>query len=107
MAWPRPLAVPVAGILPPEPTLTMNPNDAIHAAQESGLSLPSPAWIFGCILFSLIGFAAWRYGKTAQNPRVRWLGVALMVYGYVAGPTWLLWGIGIALCGAIWWYGRS
>ena len=82
----------------------MNPTDALHAAQDAGLTLPSPAWIFGCVLFSLVGFAAWRYGKAAQNPRIRWLGVALMFYGYVAGPTWLLWGIGIALCGAIWWY---
>ena len=81
----------------------MDPTDALALAKDAGLTLPSPAWIFGCILFSLIGFAAWRYGKFVQRPRIRWLGVALMLYGYVTGPTWLLYGVGIALCVAVWW----
>jgi hypothetical protein len=82
----------------------MNPADTLELAKEAGLTLPSPAWIFGCILFSLLGFAAWRYGKFAQSPPIRWLGLALMLYGYVTGPTWLLYGVGLALCAAIWWY---
>ena len=41
----------------------MNPAATLQAAQEAGLTLPSPAWIFGCVLFGLLGFAAWRYGK--------------------------------------------
>ena len=55
----------------------MNPAETLELAKEAGLTLPSPAWIFGCILFSLIGFAAWRYGKFVQRPRIRWLGLAL------------------------------
>ncbi len=82
----------------------MDPKDALQAAQDAGLTLPSPAWIFGCLLFSLLGFAAFRYGKVVGRPAIRWLGVALMVYSYFTGPTWLLYGVGIALCGAIWWY---
>ncbi len=81
----------------------MNPADALHAAREAGLTLPSPAWIFGCLLFSLVGFAAWRYGKAVQSQAIRWLGVALMFYGYLTKPVWLLYGVGIALCVAIWW----
>jgi hypothetical protein len=81
----------------------MSPDDAFELAKQAGLVLPSPAWIFGCILFSLIGFGAWRYGKHVKSPRIRWLGLALMLYGYVAGPTWLLYGVGIALCVAVWW----
>ncbi len=81
----------------------MNPTEALQAAQDAGLTLPSPAWIFGCILFSLAGFAAWRYGKGVAQPRIRWLGLALMLYGYVTGPTWLLYVVGLALCAAIWW----
>ena len=81
----------------------MDPQDALELARSAGLTLPSPAWIFGCILFSLLGLAAWRWGKVVQRPRIRWLGVALMFYSYVTGPTWLLYGVGIALCGAIWW----
>ena len=82
----------------------MNPTEALQAAQDAGLILPSPAWILGCILFSLIGWVAWRWGKTMRNPRVKWLGLALMLYGYVAGPTWLLYGVGLALCAAVWWF---
>jgi hypothetical protein len=81
----------------------MNPSDALHAARDAGLTLPSPAWIVGCLLFSLVGFAAWRYGKVMQRPRIRWLGAALMLYSYVTGPTWLLYLVGAGLCGAIWW----
>lgn len=81
----------------------MNPQDAMRMAEGMGLTLPSPAWIFGCILFSLLGFAAWRYGKVVGRPPIRWLGVALMFYSYLTSPTWLLYGVGIALCVAIWW----
>jgi len=85
----------------------MNPADSIAAAQEMGLTLPSPAWIFGALVFGLAGFAAWRYGKAAERPRTRWLGMALMVYPYFAGSTWLLYGVGIAICAAIWWDHRG
>jgi len=81
----------------------MDPQDPLELAKSTGLALPSPAWILGCILFSLVGLAAWRWGKVVQRPRIRWLGVALMFYSYATGPTWLLYGVGIALCGAIWW----
>jgi len=91
-------ASPAAGTLAP-----MDPQDALELARSSGLVLPSPAWIFGCILFSLVGLAAWRWGKVVQRPRIRWLGVGLMFYSYATGPTWLLYGVGIALCGALWW----
>ena len=82
----------------------MTPEEMLDTAQDMGLTLPSAAWIVGCILFSLIGLVAWRWGKARRNPRVRWLGLALMLYGYVAGPTWLLYGAGVALCGAVWWF---
>ena len=87
----------------------MNFSDTLQLAQDMGLSLPSPAWIVGCILFSLVGMWAWYWGKARKEPRIRWLGLALMLYSYVTSPTWLLYGAGIALCGAIWWYrpGRS
>ncbi|MFL6695622.1 MAG: hypothetical protein ACJ8GJ_00550 [Vitreoscilla sp.] len=82
----------------------MNFSDALELGQDLGLTLPTPAWIFGCILFSLVGIGAWYYGKAAKVPRIRWLGLALMLYSYVTAPTWLLYGVGIALCVAIWWY---
>ncbi|MBS0317439.1 MAG: hypothetical protein JSR49_09985, partial [Proteobacteria bacterium] len=47
-----------------------------------GLTLPSPAYLFGAILFGLIGIAAWRWGKKTQRPAAKWLGVVLMFYPY-------------------------
>ena len=82
----------------------MTPEEMLQTAQDMGLTLPSPAWIVGCIVFSLAGLAAWRWGKVTGNKRVRWLGLALMLYGYVAGPTWLLYGAGVALCAAVWYF---
>jgi apolipoprotein N-acyltransferase len=81
----------------------MNPTTAVQTAHEMGFAFPSPAWIFGCILFGLVGLAAWRYGKVVERPRIRWLGVALMFYPYLTSRTWMLYGVGIALCAVIWW----
>ncbi len=81
----------------------MNPSDALQAAQEAGFKFPTPWWIFGCIVFGLVGLAAWRYGKVVRHPRTRWLGVALMFYPYLTQSTWLLYGVGFALCAVIWW----
>jgi hypothetical protein len=81
----------------------MKSTDALNAAHEMGLTLPSPAYILGAILFGLLGFAAWRYGKVVEHPRTRWLGVALMFYPYLVGRTWLLYLVGIAICAGIWW----
>jgi len=63
-----------------------------------GLELPTPAYIFGAILFSLIGIAAFRRGRKSERRRMLWLGVALMVYPYAISRTWLLYVIGVALC---------
>ena len=82
----------------------MDLSEALQLAQDAGLTLPSTAWIVGCIVFSLLGWIAWRWGRNMRNRRVKWLGLALMLYGYVAGPTWLLYGTGLALCAAVWWY---
>jgi hypothetical protein len=81
----------------------MTPQESIHLARGMGLTLPTPAYIFGAILFGLAGLAAWRYGKVVGHPRIRWLGVALMFYPYAISRTWLLYLVGFALCCAIWW----
>ncbi len=41
------------------------------------------------IFFSIIGYAAWRYGRQQQSGRHMLLGVALMGYGYVVPSLWL------------------
>jgi len=73
----------------------------LNSLQSLGLSLPSPAYIFGAVIFGLIGFAAYRIGKRAERPRTKWLGVALMLYPYATPEVWLLYAVGVALCVAV------
>jgi hypothetical protein len=78
--------------------------DDLQTLQTLGFTLPTPAYLIGMLLFSLIGFAAFRYGGKRSNPPVRWIGLALMLYPYVVSDTLLLYVVGAALCGAIYWF---
>jgi ABC-type Fe3+-siderophore transport system permease subunit len=73
----------------------------LAALQSLGLELPSPAYIFGAIVFGLIGWVAWRRGRKLERPRTLWLGVALMLYPYAISRTWLLYVVGLALCAGV------
>jgi hypothetical protein len=67
--------------------------------------LPSTAYILGSVLFGIIGFVAYRYGKKTDRQRCKWLGVALMFYPYLMGSdTRLLYLLGTALCAALYAY---
>ena len=66
--------------------------------QALGLTLPSPAYIFGAILFGIVGYVAFRRGRKTSRPVLTWTGVALMLYPYAVSQTWLLWAVGVALC---------
>ena len=66
-----------------------------------GLSLPSPAYLAGAVLFGVIGYAAYRYGKKASLEWPRWIGLALMLYPYLVSETWLMYAIGSGLCVAL------
>ena len=78
--------------------------DNLKELQSLGLTLPTPAYIFGAIVFGVIGMAAFWYGRKQQRPVPKWLGVALMFYPYVVWETWMLYGAGIALCAALYYY---
>ena len=67
-----------------------------------GITVPSPAYIVGAIVFGIVGLAAFVHGKRAGRPRTRWLGLALMLYPYVVWQTWLLYLVGIGLTVAVW-----
>lgn len=84
----------------------MDPSDPLKMARAMGLTLPSPAYLFGAIVFGIVGFVAWRYGRKAERARTRWLGLALMLYPYLVSQTWALYALGLALCAGIWWDGR-
>jgi chromate transport protein ChrA len=72
--------------------------DSLQDLQSLGFTLPSPAYIFGAILFGIIGIAAYRYGKKTKRKATKWIGVALMLYPYAISQTWLLYVAGAALC---------
>ena len=74
--------------------------------QAMGLSLPSPAYLIGMVVFGLIGWVAFRRGRRLKEPLFTWIGLALMLYPYAVGSTWLLYAVGIALCAGLWW-GRA
>lgn len=81
--------------------------DTISQLQSMGLTLPSPAYLAGMFLFSLIGMAAWMAGKRMQKATTKWLGVALMFYPYAVSDTRLLYLIGVLLCAAAVWAWRT
>jgi hypothetical protein len=66
--------------------------------ESLGLTLPSPAYLAGAILFGIIGYAAYRYGKKSSLPAPKWIGVTLMLYPYAVSTTWLLYLVGVGLC---------
>ena len=80
--------------------------DDLNALQSLGFSLPSPAYLFGAIMFGFIGYAAYRYGKKASLGTAKWIGVSLMLYPYVISQTWLLYVVGGFLCFALYLYRR-
>lgn len=78
--------------------------DELSSLQAMGFTLPTPAYFFGMIVFGLIGYVAYRFGKKNANQHIKWLGVVLMFYPYAVASTWLMYLIGFGLCGAIYYY---
>lgn len=75
----------------------------LSSLEALGLTLPSPAYLVGAILFGIIGLVAFTVGRRKALPTVKWIGVALMFYPYLVPITWLMYTIGLALCGALYW----
>jgi len=68
-----------------------------------GLSLPSPAYLLGALLFGIYGWVAYRRGKQASSAMLKWSGVTLMLYPYAVSETGMLWLIGLVLSAWVWW----
>jgi len=80
--------------------------DELKMLQSLGLTLPTPAYIAGVFFFSIIGMAAYYYGKKASLKKPKWIGVALMLYPYAVSETWMLYLVGSGLCIALYVYRR-
>ena len=76
--------------------------DTLETLGTLGITLPSPAYLMGVVVFSLVGIAAYYYGKRHGRQRMRWLGLALMLYPYVVWQTWSLYAVGTGLAIAAW-----
>ena len=72
--------------------------DELNSLASLGLTMPTPAYLIGAILFGLIGFAAYRYGKRMSRNKVKWIGVTLMIYPYAISGTEMLYVVGAGLC---------
>lgn len=65
------------------------------------LSLPSPAALLASLVFSVIGFGVFMYGKKQGLVKPIAIGVALMVFPYFVSRVWLQWVIGVGLCASL------
>ena len=71
--------------------------DQVDTLQSLGLTLPTPAYLFGLILFGVISIAAYGYGRKQKKRNAKWLGVSLMLYPYAISDTVWLYVVGVAL----------
>ena len=81
--------------------------DDLKTLESLGFTLGSPTYMFGVILFSILGWTAYRYGKKASNLTTKWLGVALMLYPYLITETWQMYAVGTSLCVAVYLYWKQ
>jgi hypothetical protein len=66
--------------------------------------MPTGAVLFAGLIFGLIGMAGFAYGRKNVLWRPMAIGLALMVFPYFVSQTWLLYAIGAALCGALYFW---
>jgi hypothetical protein len=55
--------------------------DELKNLESLGFRLPSPAYIACAVVFSIINYAAYRYGRKATLGSPKWIGIALTLYG--------------------------
>jgi hypothetical protein len=65
------------------------------------IELPPPGALLASLVFGVIGFAAFMYGRKQARFSAMIIGTLLMVYPYFFDRVWLLWSIGVALCAGL------
>ena len=74
----------------------------LSTLQSLGFQWPSPAYLFGALVFGLVGLVAFRHGRRTGRPVTLGLGIVLMFYPYLVSNTVALYLVGTALCAGIW-----
>jgi len=59
--------------------------------------------LFVSLIVSGVGFVLLAYGKKQQRLPQMFAGLALMVYPYFVDNWIWMAGVGVAICGALWW----
>jgi len=68
--------------------------------------LPSPAALIAGTLFNLIGLVLYWRARRQQNRRLKWVGIALIVYPLFVSETWIICVLGLLFC-VLAWYWRN
>ena len=84
----------------------MNADQANELLSIVGVSQGGFSWaqIIAWLVFGIIGFAAFVYGKREKNYRVLFLSIALMAYPYFVQQVFWLYAVGIGLCLALYFW---
>jgi surface polysaccharide O-acyltransferase-like enzyme len=77
--------------------------DLQNLQSELGQSFafPSAANLLASVLFGIIGYAAFRYGRKTKSKPPVYIGLLLMLYPFVVTQTWAMYAVGVALCAAL------
>jgi hypothetical protein len=81
-------------------------DDALSLLGDLGITLPTPAYLMGVLLFSVIGMVLFWKGRKRKQPPIKWIGLALMLYPYIIWQVLPLYIIGVGLCVAAYYYWR-
>jgi len=66
--------------------------------------MPPPAVLFAGLIFGVVGIAAFTYGRKNGLWRPMGIGLGLIAFPYFVSQTWLLYAIGLVLCGALYFW---
>jgi hypothetical protein len=56
-------------------------NDTITALEALGFTVPSTAYLIGIVIFGIVGYVAYRYGKKRSLPVTKFLRAVVILEG--------------------------